>query len=282
MPALRFPCTIFKTQKKMNDYQADDMRYGDLSDIELKARFKLVDVSSRADPYTLTKISPFSQPHSRFHGSRDEREMLTTWQCADILFDELRHRARLFAFVPPYDVLIGQMITHLQKGCGLPFRHALLDSALKEHILNDRTENSTLSRIQDVLSENIDWKNNIYPTSEKDKFDESIRGGKLPKFDRFQDNFNGLGITVHDTWATHIHIDSLKIENDRYHAVVRYTVQDHFGLDDDDISKVKFKFFRFFGIWFILQRYSRFKFKPFMTNMEAKITITGGRNDCNK
>ncbi|ATF93755.1 DUF3289 domain-containing protein [Cedecea neteri] len=61
--------------------------------------------------------------------------------------------------------------------------------------------------------------------------------------------------------------------------MVRYTVQDHFGLDNNDISKVKFKFFRFFGIWFILQRYSRFKFKPFMTNIEAKINITGERND---
>lgn len=139
MPALRFPCTIFKTQKKMDDYRADDMCYGDLSEIEQKTRFNLVDVSSWANPYTLTKISPFSQPHSRFHGSRDEDEKLTPWQCADILFDELRHRASLFAFVPPYDVLIGQMITHLQKGCGLPFHHALLASALKEHILNDRT-----------------------------------------------------------------------------------------------------------------------------------------------
>ncbi|ATF95248.1 Protein of uncharacterised function (DUF3289) [Cedecea neteri] len=33
MPALRFPCTIFKSQKKRDDYLADDMRYGDLSDI---------------------------------------------------------------------------------------------------------------------------------------------------------------------------------------------------------------------------------------------------------
>ncbi|MBN9931392.1 DUF3289 family protein, partial [Pantoea agglomerans] len=38
----------------------------------------------------------------------------------------------------------------------------------------------------------------------KDKLTEAISFGKLPKFDRFKDNFNGMGITVHDTWANQI------------------------------------------------------------------------------
>lgn len=103
--------------------------------------------------------------------------------------------------------------------------------------------------------------------------------GKLPKFDRLQDNFNGMGITVHDTWATHITIKSLNIDNDHYRAVVHYKVQDQFGLDVDDISKFKFNQFRFFRIWFVVQRYNQFEFKPFMTNMESTIEITGGRNE---
>ncbi|WP_261430850.1 DUF3289 family protein, partial [Serratia quinivorans] len=32
MSALEFPCTIFKTQKRMDDYRAEDMRCGDLSE----------------------------------------------------------------------------------------------------------------------------------------------------------------------------------------------------------------------------------------------------------
>jgi len=54
-----------------------------------------------------------------------------------------------------------------------------------------------------------------------------------------------MGITVHDTWATHITLKSLHINNDRYQAVVHYKVQDHFGLDVDDISKFKFNQFDF-------------------------------------
>ncbi|PIJ55599.1 hypothetical protein BOM23_19090 [Erwinia sp. OLMDLW33] len=30
MPALSFPCTIFKTQRSMDDNNAEDMRCGDL------------------------------------------------------------------------------------------------------------------------------------------------------------------------------------------------------------------------------------------------------------
>lgn len=282
MSALQFPCTIFKTQKKMDDYTARDMRCGDLSEIDLKARFHLVDVSTRVDPYTMTKISPFSQPQSMFHGSRGEGEKLARWECADILFDELRHLSLPFALHRPYNLLIDLMITHMQNGNGKPFSHQLLNSALKEHIVNDVTENSTYLILQKALSEKISWDNKYYPANEKNKLRDEIIWGKLPKFDRFQDGFNGLGITVHDTWATHITIKSLLIDNERYHAVVHYKVQDHFGLDNDDISKFKFKYFRFFGIWFVLQRYRQFAFKPFMTNMEATVVIMGGKNEIKK
>lgn len=60
--------------------------------------------------------------------------------------------------------------------------------------------------------------------------------------------------------------------------MVHYKIQDHFGLDSDDITTFKFNQFRFFRIWFVLQRYNQFGFKPFMTNMEAIVEITGDRN----
>jgi len=278
MPALQFPCTIFKTRKWMDDYHASDMLCGDLSESQLKEHFHLVDVSTRANPYTLTKITPFSQPQSMFHGSRGEGEKITRQQCAAILFDEFRDLSRTFAIYSPYQPLIKQMITHMQKASGTPFRHMLLDRALKDHILNDNSPgNSTRLLLEKVFNTKIDWENKCYPISEKEELRGAIMDGKLPKFDRVQDNFNGMGITVHDTWATHITIKSLQIDNDRFRAVVHYKVQDHFGLDSDDISKFKFSQFRFFRIWFVLQRYNQFGFKPFMSNMETTIEITGAR-----
>lgn len=121
MSALKFPCTIFKTKKSMNDYHASDMRCGDLSEAELKRHYHLVDVSTRVDPYTLRKITPFAQRHSRFYGSRAEGEKVTRAECARIFFDELRDLSRAFAFYGPYQYLIKDMFTHMQYGDGRPF-----------------------------------------------------------------------------------------------------------------------------------------------------------------
>ncbi|MBT0725527.1 DUF3289 family protein [Rosenbergiella sp. S61] len=280
MTALQFPCTIFQTQNRMDDYSAKDMRCGDLTEAQLKSQYGLVDVSNRVNPYTLTKITPFNQPQSMFYGSRGEGQKITRQQCAAMLFDEFRDLSRTFALYSPYKPLIKQMITHMQYSNGKPFRHMLLDSALKVHILNDRSEkNSTRILLAKTFKEKTDWKNKLYPVTQKDELRKAISEGRLPKFDRFQDNFNGMGITVHDTWATHITIKSLQIDDDHYRAVVHYKVQDHFALDCDDISKFKFNSFRFFRIWFVLQRYNQFGFKPFMTNMETTIEIIGSRNE---
>lgn len=279
MAALHFPCTIFKTQKWMDDYGAKDMRCGDLTEAQLKSQYRLDYISDRVDPWTLTRRSSMDRPQSMFCCNvRGQGEKITRQQCAALLFDEFRSLSRKFSFYGPYSHLIKKMITHMQNGNGTPFHDMSLNQALKEHIINDNSlGNSTLLLLQKSLEDNIDWQNSIYPSIEKAKLYEAISGGKLPKFDRFQDNFNGMGITVHDTWATHITIKSLHINNNRFRAVIHYKVQDHFGLDSDDILNTKFSQFHFFCIWFVLQRYNQFGFKPFMTNVETTLEITGMR-----
>lgn len=279
MTALEFPCTIFQTQNRMDDYSVSDMRCGDLTEAQLKSQYRLDYISDRVNPWTLTRRSSMDRPQSMFCCNlRGQGEKITRQQCATMLFDEFRSLSRKFSIYGPYSHLIEKMITHMQNGSGTAFRDMALDQALKEHVLNDNTDNSSRLRLEDVLKDNINWEKKCYPAEEKYRIRNAILKGKLPKFDRFQDNFNGMGITVHDTWATHITIKSLHIENDRYRAVVHYKVQDHFGLDSDDILKTKFSQFHFFRIWFVLQRYNQFGFKPFMTNMETTIEIIGGRN----
>lgn len=284
MAALQFPCTIFRTQKWMDDYGAGDMRCGDLTEAQLKSRYRLDYISDRVDPWTLTRRSSMDRPQSMFCCNlRGQGEKITRQQCAAMLFDEFRSLSRKFSLYGPYSHLIEKMITHMQRGNGTPFRDISLDRALKEHILNDNSpDNSTRLLLKEALSTYIDWENKYFPAGEKDRLRKVILGGKLPKFDRFQDNYNGMGITVHDTWATHITIRSLLIENDRYRAVVHYKVQDHFGLDSNDMLNTKFSQFHFFRIWFVLQRYNQFGFKPYMTNMETTVEITGGRSESKK
>ena len=283
MTALKYPFTVFKSQRNMDDYDASDMRCGDLSEADLKRKFHLVDVSARANPYTLTKITPFNQPQSRFYGMHGQGKKITKKECIRILFDELRHLSQPFAASGPYKILIEKMIAHMHDNKGTAFSSQYLNLALKEQINNDNSkENSSRLLLKKVFDYYIDWKNGCYPDNKKDELVKAITFCKLPKFDRFQDNYNGMGITVHDTWATHITIKSLKFDRDSYSAIVHYKIQDHFGLDSDDILKFKFNQFRFFRIWFVLQRYEQFAFKPFVTNMEATIEITGERKNDNK
>jgi len=168
MAALQFPCTIFTTQNWMDDYYAKDMRCGDLSESQLKANFHLLDISTRANPYTLAKITPFTQPQSMFYGARGEGEKITRQQCAALLFDEFRELSRLFSVYGPYKHLIEKMITHMQNGNGSCFSNMYLNNALKEHILNDRTRNSTLILLKNVLKNSINWKQRCIPTDKKE------------------------------------------------------------------------------------------------------------------
>ena len=278
--ALQLPCTLFRTQKRIDDYSAGDMRCGELTETQLRTYYGLEYISDQADPWTLTRRSSMDRPQSMFCCNlRDPGKKITRQQCAAILFDEFRFLSRQFSFCGPYRHLIEKMITHMQTGNGTPFRDVLLDRALKEQILNDITDKSTFFRIKEVIKNYINWEKNTFPIEKKDEFRKTISGSKLPKFDRFQDNFNGMGITVHDTWATGITLRSLQIHNDRYQAVVHYRVQDYFGLDSDDILKTQFSQFHFFRIWFVLQHDTPFGFRPFMTNMETTVEINGGRSE---
>jgi len=264
----------------MDDNSARDMRYGDLSASQLKTRYGLNYISNRVDPWTLTRRSALDNPRSMFCcNGRPAGAKITRQQCTAILFDEFRQLSREFSLYGPYCHLIEKMITHMQHGGGTPFRDGALDQALKQHIRNDKSEdNSTRILLAKTFEERINWDNKYYPVEQKNELRKAILRGRLPKFDRFQDSFNGMGITVHDTWATHITIKSLSVANNRYCALVHYKIQDHFGLDDEDITKGKFLAFNFFRIWFVLQRCNLFGFRPFMTNIEATIEITGHRN----
>jgi len=257
------------------------MRCGDLTETQLRTYYGLEYISDQVDPWTLTRRSSMDRPQSMFCCNlRGQGKKITRQQCAAILFDEFRFLSRQFSFYGPYRHLIEKMITHMQTGNGTPFRDIALDRALKEQIIRDTSSNnSSRLLLNKSFKYNINWVHNIFPNELKNELTKSIAFSKLPKFDRFQDNFNGMGITVHDTWATDITLRSLQIHNDRYRAIVHYRVQDHFGLDSDDILKTQFSQFHFFRIWFVLQHYMQFGFRPFMTNMEATVEINGGRSE---
>ncbi|MFK8257721.1 DUF3289 family protein [Erwinia sp. AnSW2-5] len=274
-PAISLPCRLFETINRMDEYSADDMRYGDVSESRLKSDFKLRDVSARVDPYTGERITA-----SRFNlFNQWASQPLTVKERSDILFDEFRELSRVFSFIGPYRGLIEKLITHMQTGNGALFSSHLLDSAYKEQIVNDSSTNSSLLKIKGTLSEFINWEIGRYDSKNKSKFSKSMANMILPKFNKWVDRINSLTISVHDVWATTITLKYLVIEGDNYAATIHYRAQDHFGLDSKDVLNPVYRQFRIFRIWFLLQHYEKYSFKPFITEMNATITITGNRHD---
>ncbi len=66
MTKLRLPFTVFMTRNRFEDYSAPDMRYGDLSEEQLKNHYNLQDISDSVDPFLMTRLSPFDSPRSMF------------------------------------------------------------------------------------------------------------------------------------------------------------------------------------------------------------------------
>jgi uncharacterized protein (TIGR03034 family) len=170
----------------------------------------------------------------------------------------------------------------MQGNSGAPFSSPLLDQALKEQILNDRSEQSSLLIIRDILTPAIDYEYGFIPLDKKGKLFDKKNNFKdlgksiLPMFDRWIDRTNGLVVSVHDTWATHITLESLEVTGNRYRAQVHYRIQDHFGLDNADVLHPVYRQARIFRLWFALQRWEQYGYKPFITEMNATVEINGG------
>jgi uncharacterized protein (TIGR03034 family) len=280
MTLARFPQTIFSTQRPFDDYGTDDMRCGDITESRLKDEFALSTISNVVDPYTLTRLTAFNNPQSRFAGVYGDKRAgkVSVEECARLLFDELQVTSLPFSVYGPYRNLIYQMFSHMQTANGAPFRDLQLDRGYREQILNDDSRNSTRLEIKAVIEEYVDYVNKAFPQAARPSFTMAIGKKVLPKFDSLlADKINGLGISVHDVYATQIELLNLDVISTGWKAKIKYVGQDHFGLDVNDISTNKFRQFQFFRIWFVLQRFNRFGFRPFLTNMEAIIDIEGGR-----
>lgn len=276
-----FPATVFTTQRRFNDYSSDDMRYGDIPEERLKREFGLVNISNVVDPYTLTRLTAFDTPQSRFAGAYNgihRGGKLSVEQCAQLLFEEMQVTSLPYSFIGPHRYLINQMLRHFQLSRGSAFYNAQLNLAYRDKLHSDYDARKTTSIMRETIGLFIDYNSMGFPQEKLEQLTSSIKLSILPKFDSMLlDKINGMGITVHDVHATKIEIIRLNVNSAGWRASIKFSGQDHFGLDARDIGNQKSSQFQFFKIWFVLQHFDRFGFRPFLTNMEAVIDIEGKR-----
>ena len=276
---MNFPCEIlFQTKQRFNNSNTDDMQHSDLSASELQS-LGLSDVSTIVDPYSMTfkdnSVKYYNYPFITGYSLKDNQSF-TPDECANILFDEMRGLSELFAS-GQYKNLIGEMINHFQHGDGRPFGHnALLNKAYCDLLRAKQYGNTTLGAIRKVINDYVgDKRKQIGSQFFIWDVQKEISRRILPKFDDFEDKFNGMGITVHDIYSQRIVMLNFRRYQMGWEADILFEAQDHFGLGREDITRNLYQSFRFFRIWFVLQRYNCFSFKPFMTNFNATVKLMG-------
>jgi uncharacterized protein (TIGR03034 family) len=267
------PCVLFKTVRRFDDFSAEDMQYGDMDEQQL-LELGLKDISLKVDPYRLIRYDfpRLAGFPVEFYPNPKGRK-ITRGECIDILFDEMKALSHDFSFFGEYKDIINQLIDHFRYGRGRPFYSPLLSLAF-EHRLHIYNFSNPLVIIKDMLNSGLLQKNRCGNMAQLLRnIQIRLYRSKLPKFNDTKDRFNGLGISVHDIAAQEITLLSLHQFHFGWEAVVHFKAQDHFGLDIKDIQNDFYRQFRFFRIWFFLQRHQDYAFRPFFTNFSTVVRI---------
>ncbi|EAU0668452.1 DUF3289 family protein [Salmonella enterica] len=275
--SMSLPCEIFSTVHRFENYYIDDMQYDDMDDGDFQ-QLGLVDISMRVDPFKCLQFETmysFNTHALDFAPQKLQGRPISRQQCADIMFDEMKELSSQFAS-GQYAPLIGKLIDHFHYGNGQPWTDELLNRAYAE-IISGIGTNDVLVKIKRAINERLNSKKQVIIDYGFIMEIKSVikRDSRLPKFNRFIDKFNGLGISVHDIYAQRISLARLQRYAMSWEGLLFFKGQDHFGLGKEDITDALYNKFRFFRIWFFLQRHRDYAYKPFMTNFSANIRING-------
>lgn len=245
-------------RKKMNDFTVDDMRYGDLTKEQILAQGKLNRIHVFGEELKVNFFN-FNKTVDEHFASMDSMAYWTAWG--------------------EYAPLIKIMLEKFRKNEGGVLRHKLLNKAFLQH----KTTKECVDKITKILTRLLH--NNGFRSFTQEDLGELrlqiSREVKLPKFDDL-DWFNGLGITIHDTYSTKIFLDNLEFTEinpystycNKARARLTFQIQDHFGLDIDDVNGKAFELLPWFCSWFILQRYKNYGFKPFINEANFSVWVT--------
>lgn len=279
---MSLPCEIFSTVHRFENYYIDDMQYGDMQYGDMDdgdfQQLGLVDISMRVDPFECLQFETmysFNTHALDFAPQKLQGRPISRQQCADIMFDEMKELSSQFAS-GQYAPLIGKLIDHFHYGNGQPWTDELLNRAYAE-IISGIGTNDVLVKIKRAINERLNSKKQVIIDYGFIMEIKSVikRDSRLPKFNRFIDKFNGLGISVHDIYAQRISLARLQRYAMSWEGLLFFKGQDHFGLGKEDITDALYNKFRFFRIWFFLQRHRDYAYKSFMTNFSAHIRING-------
>ena len=142
------------------------MRYGDLTASQLRKRYSYGCIRNGGPLQRRTAYAVQFTAVAFFRSHAVKNAGTCSYQvCAQLLFDEMRSLSWPFSIYSPYRQLINKMIDHMQYADGTPFSDAALDMALRNQLLEDNSDDSSLKAIRETINRYVDYAKGIYPKS---------------------------------------------------------------------------------------------------------------------
>lgn len=172
------------------------------------------------------------------------------------------------------------MVDKFMKGSGGNYSNTDLTNAAKEHPSTQAYVDNVIKQIKALLTiYNGDITKLAYKASTRksNPLVEKMNAEKImmPIFNKPSDKINGLTICVDSLWGNEIIVEKYSCNGVSYSCTLRFTLYDHFGLDEDDINK--YGELVGFRDWYILQHFKSYNgsYKPFITKMSFAKTFSG-------
>ncbi len=116
-----------------------------------------------------------------------------------------------------------------------------------------------------------------YDNKEKNTlYNKIFRKIENPHFGSVSDIIDGFTIAINDTWGNMIEIVDFMLYKNQYAGKMKFTIYDHFGLNEPDVKKIYVQLAGF-RAWFALQHLDKYKgkYKPFVTMITFEIPFFG-------
>jgi uncharacterized protein (TIGR03034 family) len=168
------------------------------------------------------------------------------------------------------------MFQHFIDGNGADYSNPVLTERVIEHPSTQAFVAKTMKEIRDFLSLH---KGDLAALESDELFKKNMKSFYTPKYNAMLDLLGGLTISLNDTWGYYIDIADYQSDGKHYSGTIRYTLYDHFGLDENDISgKNWYKgAFEPFAAWYVLQHYKGCdgEYQPFVTDIAFEVPFGG-------
>lgn len=169
-----------------------------------------------------------------------------------------------------------EMVDKFERNEGGSYSNPKLNNSLKKNLSTELVKGSLITFLEEYLVRNATILSSITDNSYSFMANDP-RGKPLPQYSLFSsDLFNGGVLCVHGIYAMEVFLTKLEQRGQKLKGNFSFKIQDHFGLDSNDINHSfwdfkPFESFEGFQSWYILQHYTGYNHTPFTTAIDFNL-----------